>query len=461
MFWENDLTGLDKNTFIINQDETYTFERIFSLADAIYENIPSRSIVLIEAERDLSTVISYIGALRKRIVPLLIDANSAAANLKKFIKDFEIDFIFSIKEDLIENYKKIRNFKDRFIFQRLDQSDVIPHEQLGLLMPTSGSTGETKCVRTSYINLNEVTYSIMRYMKMDASRVSISSLQFYYTYGLSVLNLAIASRSKLVLTNYSWIERAFWSLVELHKVSDLSGVPFMFQTLKRIKLNEKILKNLKCVNQAGGHLEPSFTEYFIDYFTPYHINYLTMYGATEASPRMSYVPSNRSKEKLGTVGIPIDIGVLNTDAKDGRSEGEIIYSGANVCMGYALSRKDLGKGDENRGILKTGDFGFIDKDGFLTIVGRTKRFVKIFGISVNLDSLEVMLKSIAPESVIIGEDDNIVVLYRGEIPPSQIKEKIMSQVTFSNKALKIVAIPEIILNSSGKPDYPRMKREFL
>lgn len=461
MFWENDLSNLDSKTFIVDNEKSYTFEEIFTLADLGYKEIPPRTVVLIESGRDLGTVVAYLGALRNRAVPLLIDTNSSRKTLHKLATDYKADFIVSVNNNLIENYKLKHSLNDKFVFQRLKTDSKVPNNQLALLMPTSGSTGEAKCVRISYNNLNEVTYSIMRYMKMDSSRVSISSLHFHYSYGLSVLNLAIASRSKLVLTNHSWIEREFWYLMEKHKVSDLSGVPFMFQTLRRMNLSKEILQNLRCVNQAGGHLEPRSTEYFIDYFAPYSISYLTMYGATEASPRISYVPPDRSKEKLGTVGLPIDIGFLGTDAKDGKSQGELIYRGPNVCLGYALSRDDLTKGDENGQTLKTGDIGFIDDEGFATIVGRKKRFVKVFGMSVNLDSLEAIVQSIVPESVVIGEDNNIKILYVGNMNASLIKEATMSKVTFSHNILKVISIPKLLLNTSGKPDYPLMTKEFL
>ncbi|MDB2637618.1 AMP-binding protein [Alphaproteobacteria bacterium] len=461
MFWESASNELDSQPFIIDGHDVYSFEEIFSLADALYKNIEIRSVVLIESERDLGAVLAYIGALRNGAIPLLIDANSARSTLDALIEDYKVDVVFAKNNYTSINYDFVICLHGFQIYHRFRESIEKPFDKLALLLPTSGSTGEAKCVRTSYENLNQATLSIMRYMEMDSSRVSISSLQLHYTYGLSVLNLTLASRSKFVLTKHSWIEREFWSLVELHGVTDLSGVPFMFQTLRRMKLSEQILMNLKCVNQAGGRLEPKLTEYFIDYFSSHDISYLTMYGATEASPRISYVPADRAKEKLGTVGLPIDIGKLYTEAEDGKSEGELIYEGPNVCLGYAYSRDDLTKGDENNHVLKTGDIGFIDEEGFATIVGRKKRFVKVFGMSVNLDALESIVTRITAESAVIGEDDNVKVLVTSDLPAKEIKGKIMSQVTFSQKGLKVLLIPEIYLNASRKPDYPKLTKEFL
>ena len=166
------------------------------------------------------------------------------------------------------------------------------------------------------------------------------------------------------------------------------------------------------------------------------------------------------KKKLGTVGIPIDIGRLKTEAEDGVSEGEIIYEGPNVCLGYATTRKDLLLKDENKQILRTGDVGFIDKDGYTTITGRKKRFVKIFGMSVNLDSIESRVCSLVNNAVVLGEDDKVLVLVK-DAEPEKLKLKILEYITFPRTALFVKKIPEIYLNSSGKPDYPRMKLNYM
>ena len=461
MFWNTHSDGSSSNVFIIDCDIAYTFEQTFIIADSMYEKVTSRSVILIESERNFSTVIAYLGALRKRVVPILVDAGSGISAIENLVTSFKVDYIFSTNKDPMANYQYLDSFQGRYLFKRVGDLGGPVNEHLALLMLTSGSTGEPRCVRASYSNLNEVTLSIKRYLDMNSSRVSISSLPFHYSFGLSALNLALASRSTFVMADYSWIDGKFWDLVDRYKISDLSGVPFMFQALRRMKLSDSILANLKCVNQAGGRLEPNLTEYFLNYFASRDVLYFTMYGATEAVPRISYVPPNRALDKLGTVGIPIDIGKLYTDHEDQKSEGELVYEGSNVCLGYAYSREDLVKGDENHQVLRTGDIGFIDDDGFATIVGRIKRFVKVFGVSVNLDSLEAKAKNICSESIVIGEDDNIKVLVIDRLRLADIKQKIMAQVTFSARGLKVISVTEIYLNSSDKPDYSRLSNEFL
>jgi long-chain acyl-CoA synthetase len=460
MFWSNRSQGADDQVFIIDGTSTYTFNEIFNFGDLIYSGILEGSVVVIESDRDLGTVCAYIGALRNNIIPLLIDSNLNSESVTDILNSYEAEYIISPKSRNIDGYQVFDNQLSKIIYSRSKSLCEQVHKDLCMLMPTSGSTGEAKCVRTSKSNLILATESIVRYLAMDNSRVSISSLPLHYTYGLSVLNCALDSRSKFVLTDKSWLERGFWSIAEDNKITDLSGVPFMFQTLRRINLSDVILKSLVCVNQAGGKLRPVLTRYFISYFSDNDICYFTMYGATEASPRISYVPCKDALKKLGTVGIPIDIGKFSTDSANGVSEGELIYEGPNVCLGYAHNRKDLSLGDENSQVLYTGDIGRIDNDGFATIIGRKKRFVKVFGMSVNLDAVESIAKNITDNSAVMGEDDKVLVLITDN-ETKFVKRKILESVTFSNTGLKVKKIPEIYLNSSGKPDYRRMTVEFL
>ena len=229
----------------------------------------------------------------------MIESNLKNETVSKIANSFEVEFVICTQRKNINGYEKSAKFNNKYIFSRNKKSKINIYKNLCLLLTTSGSTGDSKCVRISKDNLTKVTQSIVRYLDMNKSRVSISSLPLNYSYGLSVLNCALQSRSLFVLNEKSWLHREFWEEVEKNNVTDLSGVPFMFRILKRIKLSDKILRNLKYVNQAGGSLEVELTKYFIDYFEKHDVRYYTMYGATEASPRISYVPVENNKKKIG------------------------------------------------------------------------------------------------------------------------------------------------------------------
>lgn len=458
MFWADRETNEDSKIFLIDSDSEYSFSQVFEIGDELLKGV-RRGVAIIACRKNFETVVLYCGCLRNNIVPLLVDAQMSRSAIIEMAKLYEAEYIFGDFDFSSDDYQIFKKLESVQLFLNKSSAEDL-HNELALLLPTSGSTGDPKCVRLSASNIASSTESIVRYLELTSDRVSISSLPLHYTYGLSVLNCALESRSKFVLTGLSWLDRDFWHLVKDKRVTDLSGVPFMFEILKRVRLSEDIFNSLKCVNQAGGRLDPKLTKHFVTMFSKKNIVYLTMYGQTEASPRISYVPFDNAIDKVGSIGIPLDIGTLETDAEDGVSEGELIYKGPNVCFGYAYGRSDLSLGDSNNGVLHTGDIGFIDSDGFATIVGRKKRFVKIFGISVNLDSLESMAREIVENSAVVGRDD-LVVIVEAENRAKELREKLLSKVNFPSRCLMCVSVEDLPYKSSGKLDYQKLINSYL
>ena len=459
MFWKSRDEQSDSSPFLVSGNDTYSFSDVFKIGDDFFKN-RGNSVCLIACDRNVHTVAAYLGCLRQNVVPILVDASLSVDLMNDIADKYQVETIlhpgvFESEDYFIDGVFGVFN-----VHSIKNPTDILTHNYLKLVLPTSGSTGDPKCVRLHSENIVSCTKEIVRYLCLDKNRISISSLPFHYAYGLSVLNCALEARSKLVLTNLSLIDKEFWHLVEHNKVTDFSGVPFMFEILRRIKLSPTTMTNLKCVTQAGGRLDIKLTEHFVKFFSTNDISYFTMYGQTEASPRISYVPPESAVAKLGSVGIALGIGRFYTDAIDTLSEGELIYEGPNVCMGYAYNREDLCKPDSNKGILKTGDIAIIDNDGFATIVGRKKRFVKVYGSSVNLDDLESKLKAKLFDTAVIGRDEKIVVLTTDD-DSDEIKTYLYSFVNFQTRALKIIKINNIKYSEVGKPDYLFMAKEYL
>lgn len=459
MFWLSRGEAEDAFPFVRDRDDAFSFADVFSIGDELFFEC-QRGVAIIECKRDLETVVSYCGALRAGIIPLLIDAETPPDSIERIAARYEVEYWLSRRDRSSTCFKLHRSFRGLNVFLNKQNSSGSIFPDLCMLLPTSGSTGDPKCVRFSPVNLSSVTKSIVGYMGLSPARVSISSLPLHYVFGLSVLNCALEARSSYVLTELSWLDREFWALVGAEGVTDLSGVPFMFELLKRFNIPPEIAANLCCVNQAGGRLDPMLTKYMLDYFTDRNVEFLTMYGQTEASPRMSFMPASMGMSKLGSVGKVIDIGSMETDGEGNVKTGELIYSGPNVCLGYADCRADLALGDINKGVLRTGDIGFIDNDGYITIVGRCKRFVKVFGKSVNLDSVEALVKPLASDVAVIGRDDLIVVV-EAENKGNEIRKCILSNVNFPPRALRVATVEEIPRSSSGKVKYQSLVGEFL
>jgi|TARA_B110000503_G_scaffold35328_1_gene57736 acyl-CoA synthetase (AMP-forming)/AMP-acid ligase II len=459
MFWESRDKQSDACAFLVSGSDVYSYADVFKIGDDFFRG-DGGSVCLIACDRSVQTVAAYLGCLRQSIVPILVDAGLSVDLINDMANQYQADTILHSRRLETNDYRNDGTFGFFNVYRAKNPTDVLMNDQLRLVLPTSGSTGDPKCVRLDSENIDSCTKEIVRYLNLDGNRISISSLPFHYTYGLSVLHCVLETRSKMVLTDLSLIDKEFWALLEQHQVTDFSGVPFMFEVLRRIKLSPTILINLKCVTQAGGRLDIKHTEHFANLFSENDISYFTMYGQTEASPRISYVPPENALAKLGSVGIALDIGRFYTDALDCVSEGELIYEGPNVCMGYAYNREDLSKPDSNKGVLKTGDIATIDNEGFATIVGRKKRFVKVYGSSVNLDDLESKLKGKSFDTAVIGRDEKIIVLTVDDAI-AEIKNYLYSFVNFPTRAIKIIKIDEINYSSVGKPDYASMAKEYL
>ena len=458
-FWKNRCQSEDGHPFLITESCTLSYSEVFSDGDALWAGL-APGIALILCDKSVHTVTAYVGALRNGIVPLMVDIDLKPEALQRFLKAYRPNYYVAPDRRVIDGFT-IAKTEHPHLFIREDvQVDVTPHKDLALLLPTSGSTGDPKCVRIGHRALDACTQSICEYLYMTSARRSVSVLPLNYSYGLSVLNITIACRGSFVLTDLSVLAREFWQLVEDQNITDFSGVPFMYETMRRMKFSTVVLENLKCVTQAGGRLDPKLTRHFKTIFGNAGIQYFTMYGQTEASPRISYLPPNYALDKEGSVGIPISCGQVSI-AETGMAvgEGELVYKGDNVCLGYAATRDDISLGDEFRGVLKTGDQARIDEDGFIFIVGRRKRFIKLQGISVNLDHLESVLKEHEINCMVIGIENQITICFSGDTK-DKIADVIKANFAFHPSSIRLQADQDLPRTGSGKPDYGRLTERY-
>ena len=463
-FWE-DNKKLDSSIFLITQEKNYTYKEVFRNSDLIFKTA-ARDIVLILCKKNIDTIFAYLGALRNGIVPLLVDSDIKQGALNGIVSAYKPKYIFTSSEDdltdSIPNIVSTKQFNTGYL-KTYDVRSKNLNSELLLLLLTSGSTGDPKSVRISKLNLSSATKNIVNYLKLSQRSKSLALLPFNYSYGLSVLNNAIFTRSSVLLTQKDIFNQTLWDDCVNNEITDISAVPFILELMARMKLPEDFYKSLKCLTQAGGRLDPKITKRFIDISNKYSFDYFTMYGQTEASPRISYVPPERSIEKLGSVGIPIDCGEVFIDNLNNKTgEGELIYTGDNVCLGYASESGDLSLGDELNGILKTGDIATIDEENFITIVGRKKRFIKLKGISVNLDYVESLLNSHLIKSYVVGKDDKLLIVIENNtmsLHENNIKDVIKENFNFHSSLISITE-DELINLSSGKPDYKRITDKY-
>jgi len=221
------------------------------------------------------------------------------------------------------------------------------------------------------------------------------------------------------------------------------------------------------MTQAGGKLTPKYALEFAEFAHLKNLNFFIMYGQTEATARISYLPPEDALQKYRSIGIAIPDGEMNLINENGdiidqpNQEGELIYRGPNVMLGYATKRNDLVKGDELQGLLKTGDIAYFDEYGYFYITGRKKRFIKIYGNRVNLDEIEHYIKGQGFNGVCGGKDDHLLIAITDSNKSESLKKVISGKYGFHPNSFKIIEVDEISKNTSGKILYDEIFKDIV
>jgi len=227
------------------------------------------------------------------------------------------------------------------------------------------------------------------------------------------------------------------------------------------------LPYLRTITQAGGKLTLELHKKFARYAEDSGKKFIVMYGQCEATARMGYLPADKAVEKKGSMGIAIPGGKFRLiDAKGNEihtphTTGELVYEGSNVTLGYAENVDDLAKCDERNGVLETGDMAQFDEDGYYYIVGRKKRFLKIYGNRINLDEVDRLIKEKYEVEVACGGvDDHMYIFLTDEGIASEIKDYVSTTTKLNPAAFKTVVIDEIPKNDAGKTKYTELEKYY-
>lgn len=334
-------------------------------------------------------------------------------------------------------------------------------DNLAILITTSGSTGSPKLVRLSYNNLVANTKSIVSYLDIKSDDRAITTLPMSYVYGLSIIQTHLDVGASIIVTEKNFFDRDFWSFFNKHEATNFGTVPYVYKMLDKLSFSKLDLPSLRYATQAGGRLGAELQTVIGKGLIEKGKKFIVMYGASEATARMSFVPDEKTIEKAGSIGVPIPGGrfeLIDTDGSlvcENEKIGELVYYGQNVMLGYANSREDLILGDEMQGRLETGDLAKRDADGYYYIVGRKSRFIKIYGNRINLDEVEDLLATKGYEVACVGEDDHLKV-YSTVCNIDDIASYISRKIGINRRAFNVIHIDAIPRNNSGKTLYSEL-----
>lgn len=442
----------------ISYNELENFSRQFESL------IPSGSLTFSLCSNSIESFKGYFSFIRNGVVPLMLDASLDKELLLKLVDTYSPKFIWLPKERItdFEDTHTLFSYGDYILIKRSSEIKFESHKDLALLLTTSGSTGSPKLVKISLKNLKSNANSIAEYLCLDKNERPVTTLPMNYSFGLSIINSHLIVGATILFTSKSLIERDFWPFLKEQKATSISGVPYTFEILKKLRFFQSNAPFIKTITQAGGMLNNELNKEISEYCQKFDKKLFIMYGQTEATARMSYLPPEFTISKLGSIGIPIPGGEFSLIDDFGETiygdniVGELVYKGNNVSMGYALSSEDISSGDENNGILFTGDLAKRDKDDYYYIVGRKKRFIKIYGNRVNLDETEILLKDIISDCACIGEDDHMCVFVNDQDRIDEIKNFISLKMRIHYSAFSVKFIDKIPKNSFGKTIYSKL-----
>lgn len=286
-----------------------------------------------------------------------------------------------------------------------------------LVLYTSGSTGRPHGVIQTFGNIDANSRSIVDYLDLTAGDRALLALPLYYCYGRSVLQTHLLAGGSSVIDNRMVFPRTVMEALAAEGCTGFAGVPLTFEMIRRqVDVSTIDRSRLRYVTQAGGAMAPDTIAWAREAFRPARL--FVMYGQTEATARLSYLPPDRAEDKAGSIGIPIpgvDLRVVN----EGGAElppgevGELVARGANVTPGY-LDDPDETATILHDGWLWTGDLAERDADGFFYHRGRAKEILKIGGHRVSPVEIEQVIARHpeVAEAAVIGASDDL----KGEVP---------------------------------------------
>jgi long-chain acyl-CoA synthetase len=430
--------------FVDENDPDHEFKfsdlRVFSFP------VKEKELIFLYLDNSLASISCFFSALKSPHGVVMLSLGLNQTFKTELEKIYSPAFIIDKTRNDIRGYVKGYDF-----FERKEKVRVFIHPEIKILLSTSGTTGSPKFVKLSDENLLSNARAITSYLPIKSSDVTPLNLPVYYSYGLSVLTSNALKGGKIVCGNTDVLNRAFWNNMDKFGYTSIAGVPFVYEMLDRIGFTKKDYPSLAYFTQAGGKLQDHLVKKFSEYALSKEILFFVMYGQTEATARMSYLPPGKLQDKVGSIGIAIPEGKLFISEEN----KELCYEGPNVFGGYVTSPADL-ETFEHQKTLHTGDIASQDEDGYFYITGRLKRFVKLFGSRVNLDELESLLtKKFDLTCSCVGDNDKKLLIISDQLKGKEndIKTYLTDELKIHPSVIVVREVDEIPLTVNGKVNY--------
>ncbi len=309
--------------------------------------------------------------------------------------------------------KDVHYWNNAFSLTSNDNWCIVKQSTVAQIIFTSGTSGNPKGVTLSHGNLMSNVVDVVSYLKLSAKDSILNILPFHYCYGNSILHTHFCVGAKIVLSGSMAYPQEIVDSMRHLQVSGFSGVASTFSLFLSHSDWPTNPPHLRYLTQAGGPMGGQLTKKLL-LASHSKTQLYVMYGQTEATARITWLPPSFLSNKGGSVGIPLKQIQLEIRNKQGKpvnnfQKGEVYIKGPGVMLGY-WKNPQASKTVLINGWLKTGDLGYLDNDGYLFLQGRNSDMLKIGAHRINPLELEEIMNQLdfIKESAVIGIFDEIL-----------------------------------------------------
>ena len=464
MLFDIDLKPKDHLAAIDDNGGQLTYGDIVVLREQLSHVLPPRELIFCLCENKVESLAGFLALYDCRDVCLLLNASIDLDLLETLVTTYSPSYFWMPKSKSGEfDYKEVYRFKGYVLCKTGNKAPML-NPNLSMLMTTSGTTGSPKLVRHKYGNIESNAQNVAKVFGWTHLDRGIIDLPMQYTMGLNVICSHLYAGATLLLIEVNLMSPQYWNFIKEHKGTNFTGVPFSYEILNRLRFIKMNLPYLTTLAEGGGKLSDSLFKIFADYAAERDKRFFATFGTTETSARLAYLPPEYATTHIGSIGKAIPEGRLTLIDEDDNEitetgvEGELRYEGPNVTMGYGTCVEDLRKGDDWCGVYKTGDIASKDEDGFFYIVGRKKRFLKLFGLRVSLDQSEKIIKdSLNIECACTGDDNKMLIYITQDSMNEEVRRLISEKTGLLSKAFEVIKINSIPRFESGKINYKELR----
>ena len=467
MFLDIDKKPVDTIAMIDNEGGQITYGELAKRMPEIGAKVEPRSVIFMLCKNTVGSMEGYLSFIERDAVPLALNVHIDAELLAELIRVYTPAYFWVPEERKDEFGCECLYGTDGYVLLKTENEIYPLNDKLQFLMTTSGSTGSPKLVRYKRGNLEANARNVAKAFEWTKEERPVCDLGMQYTMGLNVINTHLYVGATVLLTTYNLLSAEFWDYIREMKATNFTGVPFSYDIFYRLRFERMDLPYLTTLAEGGGRLSDDRFIQLAEYAKRTGKRFIASFGTTETAARIAMLPADLALTKTGSIGRAIPEGELFLIDENGReieemeAEGEMCYRGPNVTLGYAECREDLLKDDEFKGEYHTGDLAKRDADGCFFVTGRLSRFLKLLSYRVSLDQCERLIQQkFEIECACAGTDKRMNVYITDESKKTEVLDYIAGKTNLFKSLFKVIVVPEILRNDTGKVRYKEMDETY-